>query len=97
MENEEMSLKSKILTAMGMSEEAEVIALKSQVSDLEAKIEEMKTDEEKQKLRSELLNRQWRNKAVSDTYEPGSTFKIITVSSALDIGCANESDLFTCT
>ena len=34
MENEEMSLKSKILTAMGMSEEAEVIALKSQVSDL---------------------------------------------------------------
>ena len=43
MENEEMSLKSKILTAMGMSEEAEVIALKSQVSDLEAKIEEMKT------------------------------------------------------
>ena len=43
MEQEEMSLKSKILTAMGMSEEAEVIALKSQVSDLEAKIEEMKT------------------------------------------------------
>ena len=43
MENEEMSLKSKILTAMGMSEEAEVIALKSQVSDLEVKIEEMKT------------------------------------------------------
>ena len=43
MENDEISLKSKILTAMGMSEEAEVIALKSQVSTLEAKIEEMKT------------------------------------------------------
>jgi hypothetical protein len=41
---EDISLKSKILTAMGMSEEAEVIALKSQVSDLEAKIEEMKTE-----------------------------------------------------
>ena len=41
---EELSLKSKILAAMGMSEEAEVIALKSQVSDLEAKIEEMKTE-----------------------------------------------------
>ena len=41
---EELSLKSKILNAMGMSEEAEVIALKSQVSDLEAKIEEMKTE-----------------------------------------------------
>jgi len=41
---EELSLKSKILNAMGMSEEAEVIALKSQVSELEAKIEEMKTE-----------------------------------------------------
>ena len=41
---EELSLKSKILNAMGMSEEAEVIALKSQVSTLEAKIEEMKTE-----------------------------------------------------
>ena len=41
---EDISLKSKILTAMGMSEEAEVVALKSQVSDLEAKIEEMKTE-----------------------------------------------------
>ena len=41
---EELSLKSKILNAMGMSEEAEVVALKSQVSDLEAKIEEMKTE-----------------------------------------------------
>ena len=41
---EEMSLKSKILTAMGMSEEAEVIALKSQVSTLEAKIDSMQTE-----------------------------------------------------
>lgn len=43
MEQEEMSLKSKILTAMGMSEEAEVIALKSEVSELKGQIEEMKT------------------------------------------------------
>ena len=41
---EEMSLKSKILTAMGMSEEAEVIALKSQVSTLEAKIDSMQSE-----------------------------------------------------
>ena len=40
---EEVSLKSKILTAMGMSEEAEVIALKSQVTELEAKIDAMET------------------------------------------------------
>lgn len=44
MENEEISLKSKILTAMGMSEEAEVIALKSEVTELKGEIEAMKTD-----------------------------------------------------
>ena len=41
---EEMSLKSKILTAMGMSEEAEVIALKSQVTTLEEKIDAMQVE-----------------------------------------------------
>ena len=44
MENEEVSLKSKILTAMGMSEEAEVIALKSEVSELKETIASMQTD-----------------------------------------------------
>ena len=39
---EDMSLKSKILQAMGMSEEAEVIALKSEVSELKSEIEELK-------------------------------------------------------
>ena len=41
---EDISLKSKILTAMGMTEEAEVIALKSEVSELKGQIEEMKTE-----------------------------------------------------
>ena len=40
---EDISLKSKILTAMGMSEEAEVVALKSEVSELKSEIEGMKT------------------------------------------------------
>ena len=44
MENEEMSLKSKILTAMGMSEEAEVVALKSEVQSLKDEIEAMKSE-----------------------------------------------------
>ena len=44
MENEEVALKSKILKAIGMSDEAEVIALKSQVSTLEAKIDSMQTE-----------------------------------------------------
>lgn len=41
---EDISLKSKILTAMGMSDEAEVIALKSEVTSLKTEIESMKTD-----------------------------------------------------
>ena len=44
MENEEVALKSKILKAIGMSDEAEVIALKSQVSDLEAKLDTMQNE-----------------------------------------------------
>ena len=44
MENEEMSLKSKILTAMGMSEEAEVVALKSEVSELKETIASMQSE-----------------------------------------------------
>ena len=42
--NDEMSLKSKILTAMGMSEEAEVIALKSEVTELKGEIAAMKSE-----------------------------------------------------
>ena len=44
MENEEISLKSKILNAMGMSEEAEVIALKSEVTELKGEIAKMQTE-----------------------------------------------------
>lgn len=46
--------------------------------------------------KNELLQVMWSNKAVSETYEPGSTFKIITVSAALDLGVASMSDTFSC-
>ena len=46
--------------------------------------------------KKELLEIMWSNKAVSETYEPGSTFKIVTVSSALDAGAAKVSDTFSC-
>lgn len=39
---------------------------------------------------------QWRNKAISDTYEPGSTFKIITLAMALEEGIAAPSSTFYC-
>lgn len=45
---------------------------------------------------NELLNRMWRNMCISDTYEPGSTFKIITASAALEEGVVTEQDRFYC-
>ena len=54
------------------------------------------TEEEARKLLSEAQARQWRNKALSDTYEPGSTFKIITLSMALEEGKVRLEDSFYC-
>lgn len=51
------------------------------------------TSEENQ----ELLNQMWRNGCISDTYEPGSTFKIITTASALENNSIELEDSFTCT
>ena len=41
-------------------------------------------------------NRQWRNKVISDPYEPGSVFKLITASAALDSGSVNMNSTFFC-
>lgn len=45
---------------------------------------------------SKFLNEMWRNPCVSDTYEPGSTFKIITTSAALEAGTVGIEDGFYC-
>lgn len=50
------------------------------------------TEEKKQ----ELLNAMWRNGCINDTYEPGSTFKIITATAALEEGVVTTSDTFNC-
>ena len=47
-------------------------------------------------LKKQLLEIMWSNKAVSEAYEPGSTFKIVTVSTALDCGAASITDRFSC-
>lgn len=41
-------------------------------------------------------NRMWRNRCINDTYEPGSTFKIITASAALEEGVVKTTDTFNC-
>lgn len=59
-------------------------------------VDALQNEEEKEKLESDLLNRQWRNKAVSDTYEPGSVFKLITAAAALEEDLINENSSFYC-
>ena len=46
----------------------------------------VKWDTLSDKERNESLNGMWRNKAIADTYEPGSTFKLVTTSAALEEG-----------
>ena len=59
-------------------------------------IEEMGADgTESADKKQELLNRMWRNPCISDTYEPGSTFKIITAA-ALEEGVVSLTDQFYC-
>ena len=41
--------------------------------------------------------RQWRNRAINDTYEPGSTFKVLTLAAALEEGVIDENTTFDCT
>ncbi|MGN0159166.1 MAG: peptidoglycan D,D-transpeptidase FtsI family protein [Brotaphodocola sp.] len=50
------------------------------------------TDKEKQ----DLLNQMWRNPSINDTYEPGSTFKIITAAAGLEAGVVGLEDHFSC-
>lgn len=61
-----------------------------------ALIAEAENEEEAGRIRSDAQKRQWRNKALSDTYEPGSTFKIITLSMALEEGAVDLKSSFYC-
>lgn len=54
--------------------------------------EESLSDEELQ----DQLNQMWRNRCINDTYEPGSTFKIITASACLEEGVVSLDDTFVC-
>lgn len=45
---------------------------------------------------ADMRNRMWRNKSVTDTYEPGSTFKVITAAAALEEHVVDENSSFFC-
>ncbi len=53
-------------------------------------------DQEISEKSKEALNQMWRNGCINDTYEPGSTFKIITASACLEEGVVSLADAFSC-
>ena len=59
---------------------------------LSEKLLSMQTDSNSQ----DLLNTMWRNGCINDTYEPGSTFKIITAAAALEEDIVNINSTFSC-
>lgn len=60
------------------------------------KIAQMPDGEEKTKALREAQQAQWRNKCVSDTYQPGSVFKMITGAAAMEENLVSENTLFDC-
>nr|WP_177296167.1 penicillin-binding transpeptidase domain-containing protein [uncultured Blautia sp.] len=54
------------------------------------------TSSEDPKKKQDLLNQMWRNPCLNDTYEPGSTFKIITMAAGLQEGVVTLDDRFYC-
>ena len=62
----------------------------------QAAIDAAPSQEEARQILHDAQIRQWRNKALSDTYEPGSTFKIITLAMALEEGAVDRSSGFYC-
>lgn len=53
-------------------------------------------EEEAQKDKMDFLNNMWRNFCINDTYEPGSIFKTVTATAALETGVVGLNDSFTC-
>ncbi|MDE7390586.1 MAG: PASTA domain-containing protein [Lachnospiraceae bacterium] len=61
----------------------------------QAEVDKLSGDK-KTERKNELLSKQWRNKAISDTYYPGSVFKVLTASMALQENVVNDNSSFYC-
>lgn len=91
----EMALENAIAEEKSRAEEAEPEEMITGEVEKKAAGEktETKTAEE---WKQEFLNQMWRNGCINDTYEPGSTFKVITASAGLEEGVVSLEDHFSC-
>lgn len=72
---------------------------KKELAELKKEADELNTEEAKNAYQQAVTNAQfaqWRNSAISDPYEPGSVFKIITASGALESGSATLNSTYYC-
>ena len=58
------------------------------------KVAKIKDEKERAQAESDALIAQWRNRTISDTYEPGSVFKVITAAAALEEGVVKPEDTY---
>lgn len=64
---------------------------------ISAGIDAIEDEAEKKTAKSTAVYQQWRNRAVSDTYEPGSVYKVITMAAGLEENVVDYDETFTCT
>lgn len=97
MEKEEQEKKEK-QEQERLEKEAQRAQGETEAEETESESKEQEEDPEQaaEKKKQEYLNRMWRNACINDTYEPGSAFKIITASAALEEGVVTEEDTFSC-
>ncbi len=91
-----MDVKTGAILGMVSLNDFDLNAYQDVSDEVRALIDAAESEEEKSALLYEAQQAQWRNKAISDTYEPGSTFKIITLSMALEEDLVDSTDSFYC-
>lgn len=57
---------------------------------------ELNIEQAEGEKKMDALNKMWRNQSINDTYEPGSTFKIVTATAGLETGVVNVNSTFSC-
>lgn len=67
-----------------------------QLQEIQAELNQTDTGQQKNTSTQDRLNKMWRNGCINDTYEPGSTFKIITAAAGFESGVVSLNDQFSC-